>query len=118
MTGKRATARWAVIAAATLALLIGGSFVWVWLRAEHSNPCGAGQVAGGDIGGPFTLVDQNGKTVTDKDVIKGPTLVYFGYTFCPDVCPLDLARNAEAVDILEESGKKTLETKLASEQNF
>ena len=66
--------------------------------------CRASNVAGGSgtIGGPFTLVDETGKTVTDKDVITGPTLVYFGYTFCPDVCPLDNARNAEAVTILEE----------------
>jgi protein SCO1/2 len=67
--------------------------------------CRAGAVGGGAIGGPFTLTDENGKTVTDKDVITGPTLVYFGYTFCPDVCPLDAARNAEAVDILESKGK-------------
>jgi protein SCO1/2 len=45
-----------------------------------------------------------GETVTDKDVIDQPTLIYFGYTFCPDVCPMDAARNAEAVDILEERG--------------
>jgi protein SCO1/2 len=49
-------------------------------------------------------VDETGKTVTDKDVITKPSLVYFGYTFCPDVCPLDNARNADAVDILEEKG--------------
>jgi protein SCO1 len=42
--------------------------------------------------------------VTDKDVITKPSLVYFGYTFCPDVCPLDNARNVEVVDILEEMG--------------
>ncbi len=66
--------------------------------------CRSGQVAGGTIGGPFTLVDETGKTVTDKDVLTKPSLVYFGYTFCPDVCPFDNARNAEAVDILEESG--------------
>jgi len=43
-------------------------------------------------------------TVTDAQVFSQPSLVYFGYTFCPDVCPLDNARNAEAVDILEEKG--------------
>ena len=66
--------------------------------------CRASSVMGGagSIGGPFTLVDETGKTVTDKDVITEPTLVYFGYTFCPDVCPLDVSRNAEAVTILEE----------------
>lgn len=56
------------------------------------------------IGGPFELVNQQGETVTDTDVIEGLTLVYFGYTFCPDVCPFDTARNAEAVEILEAQG--------------
>lgn len=68
--------------------------------------CRIGNVAGGtaSIGGPFELVDETGKTVTDKDVITKPTLVYFGYTFCPDVCPLDSARNGEAAVILQERG--------------
>ncbi len=61
-------------------------------------------MAGGDIGGPFTLVDATGATVTDRDVITTPTILYFGYTFCPDVCPLDAARNADAVALLEERG--------------
>ncbi|MEZ5777060.1 MAG: SCO family protein [Paracoccaceae bacterium] len=59
---------------------------------------------GGAIGGPFTLTDEDGRTVTEKDVLTGPSLVYFGYTYCPDVCPADTARNAEAVDALEEMG--------------
>lgn len=68
--------------------------------------CRTGQVAGGSgqIGGPFTLVDAEGETVTDADVITEPSLLYFGYTFCPDVCPLDVARNAVTVDLLEERG--------------
>jgi len=64
--------------------------------------CSASAVAGGNIGGPFELVSEAGETVTDADVITDPTLVYFGYTFCPDVCPLDSARNAEALDLLAE----------------
>lgn len=69
--------------------------------------CRAGQIAGGTaaIGGPFTLVSETGETVTDKEVIDQPALIYFGYTFCPDVCPVDVARNALAVEILEERGK-------------
>lgn len=67
-------------------------------------PCNAGAVAGGDIGGPFTLVDETGTTVTDVDVITEPSILYFGYTFCPDVCPLDTMRNAQAIDILAEQG--------------
>ncbi len=42
------------------------------------------------IGGPFTLVDQNGATVTAADFKGEPTLVFFGYTHCPDVCPTTL----------------------------
>lgn len=68
--------------------------------------CRASTIAGGAgaIGGPFELVNAQGETVTDVDVITEPAIIYFGYTFCPDVCPLDTARNAEAVDVLEERG--------------
>ena len=52
------------------------------------------------IGGPFALTDQNGKTVT-SDSLKGkPTLIYFGYTFCPDVCPTSLLLMETAVEQL------------------
>ena len=73
---------------------------------EQFAQCREGQVAGGasSIGGPFELVSETGETVTDKDVITEPTLLYFGYTFCPDVCPLDTARNAEVAEILEQRG--------------
>lgn len=73
-------------------------------QEEAFAQCSESSVAGGDIGGPFTLVSQTGETVTEKDVITKPSLIYFGYTFCPDVCPLDAARNAEAVDLLTERG--------------
>lgn len=68
--------------------------------------CRASAVGTGvaSIGGPFELIDENGNQVTEKDVITKPTLVYFGYTFCPDVCPLDNARNAEALDLLQGQG--------------
>ena len=68
--------------------------------------CRGGQIAGGagQIGGSFTLVDGSGATVTEKDVIDKPALIYFGYTFCPDVCPVDSARNAAAADILKQRG--------------
>lgn len=93
-------------AVAIVAGLLGGSAYWVYSNQSGDvfAQCRGGQVGGGSIGGPFTLVNGNGETVTDKDVITKPTLVYFGYTFCPDVCPLDNVRNAEAVDILEEMG--------------
>jgi protein SCO1/2 len=42
------------------------------------------------IGGPFNLIDQHGKPVTDQDLKGRPALVFFGYTHCPDVCPTTL----------------------------
>lgn len=68
--------------------------------------CRRGSVAGGapDLGGPFTLTDGSGAAVGFDDVVTEPTLLYFGYTFCPDFCPTDLARNAVAADILAERG--------------
>jgi protein SCO1/2 len=45
---------------------------------------------GARIGGPFTLINQDGRTVTDKDFAGRYRIVYFGYTFCPDVCPTSL----------------------------
>ena len=47
-------------------------------------------LAGARIGGAFSLTDSNGRTVTDRSFPGQYTLVYFGYTFCPDVCPVDL----------------------------
>ena len=93
-------------ALAMVLAFLGGTYAFVEYKKAGSAfaDCGAGQAAGGDIGGPFSLIDEAGKTVTDADVITKPTLVYFGYTFCPDVCPLDAARNAEAVDILQDQG--------------
>lgn len=47
-------------------------------------------LAGARIGGPFSLTDQNGRTVTERDFAGKYRIVYFGYTFCPDVCPVDV----------------------------
>ena len=94
----------ALFGTVTLAAAAGlGLFVWQSQQSAEA-PCGNTAIAGSTIGGPFELVSETGQTVTDRDVITGPTLVYFGYTFCPDVCPLDSARNALAVDILAEQG--------------
>lgn len=66
--------------------------------------CRSGNVAGGTIGGPFELTDETGASITDQQVFSKPALVYFGYASCPDVCPLDNARNVEAVGILKSAG--------------
>ena len=53
-------------------------------------------------------MDTNGQLVTEKDIIDAPSLIYFGYTFCPDICPMDAVRNSEAVDLLYEKGKRAI----------
>ena len=59
---------------------------------------------GTKLGAPFELTDHNGVRVSSEDLITEPTLLYMGYTFCPDVCPLDTARNAQAVTLLADLG--------------
>lgn len=99
---------YALVAGGVLVLGLSGILVATMFARPESGigVCGDGQVAGGaaQIGGPFELVNAAGETVTDKDVLTEPSLVYFGYTFCPDVCPLDTSRNAEAIDLLSERG--------------
>lgn len=56
--------------------------------------------------GPFSLVDHRGKAVTDKDFLGKFMLVYFGYTHCPDLCPIDLQVMVQAIDILGEQNEK------------
>lgn len=97
------------IAAAAAVCLVTAGLVAVWYISRGSGntafaQCSTSAVGGADIGGPFELINAAGETVTDQDVITEPSIIYFGYTFCPDVCPLDNARNAEAVDILAERG--------------
>ncbi|MEM1386849.1 MAG: SCO family protein [Pseudomonadota bacterium] len=97
---------YAIAAAAAAVALIGGTWMLTASRTDALAAClSDGVLRGGDsFGGPFTLVTHRGETVNDKEVITKPSLIYFGYTFCPDVCPLDNARNAAAVDLLTEAG--------------
>lgn len=55
-----------------------------------------------DIGGDFTLVNQDGETVTDNDFRGKAMLIYFGFTYCPDICPTALQQMAYALDQLSE----------------
>ena len=80
----------AVIAAGVLAFVL-------------TNPPGGPRAA--LIGGPFTLKDGNGGTVSDQTLKGRPYLVYFGYTHCPDVCPTELAKIS---DILSKMGDKAI----------
>jgi protein SCO1/2 len=54
----------------------------------------------GPVGGPFTLTDQTGKQRSDTEFRGKQMIVYFGYTYCPDVCPTDLMAITQALDAL------------------
>lgn len=56
------------------------------------------------IGGPFELTDGDGKTVTEADLLDQWALIYFGFTQCPDICPAELSKVGEALNILESHG--------------
>lgn len=77
----------------------------VWLQEDGANRLGLGDLGismpgGVSMGGPFTLVDTAGATVTEATYRGRWMLVFFGYTFCPDVCPTELQTVAAAMDLL------------------
>lgn len=90
------------------AAFLAGGLVAAGLTILPSDPyrdCRTERIAGLDeLGGPFALMTETGALITDAKLFERPALVYFGYTFCPDICPLDNGRNAVAVDILAEQG--------------
>ena len=83
MTGLGAirAVTWAAIAALVIVIGFAG---WQWQK-------GGSPIAGIAIGGPFQLTDQHGATVTEASLKGHPSAMFFGYTFCPDVCPTTLS---------------------------
>jgi protein SCO1/2 len=84
--------RIAVYAFALLSLAVGGAMV-AW-KAEIDR-WAANTIAG--IGGPFELITQQGKPFTRDDLLGRPHILYFGFTFCPDLCPTTLFQLARIV---------------------
>jgi len=81
-----------------IAALAGGL---LWHESQLVPGLGRNVVTGqADIGGSFRLIDQTGKTVSDRDFRGRYMLVYFGYSFCPDVCPTTLGVMAQALEKL------------------
>jgi protein SCO1/2 len=74
-------AAWAAVV--VLVIVAGGLFLW---RSEDGSP----GIAAATIGGPFQLVDQRGAIVTEAALKGHPSALFFGYTYCPDVCPTTL----------------------------
>ena len=87
-----------------VAALIGGV---LWYESEKVPGLGRVVTTGqADVGGPFQLTDQSGKRVSDKDFRGRYMLIYFGYSFCPDVCPTTLAVMAQALEKLGDRSQR------------
>jgi protein SCO1/2 len=86
------TTRPLVIVAAFAGSLVVGLLVMMSLLGGFR-----GVAAPAGIGGPFQLTDQTGRTVTEKNLLGHPTLVLFGFTHCPDVCPTELFEMSEVL---------------------
>ena len=86
-----------VIWAALVLLLAAGIGSYAYVKGRLHGPESSGTAL---VGGPFTMVDQDGRQVTEKDFLGKYMLVFFGYTFCPDVCPTELQVMTAAIDQL------------------
>ena len=85
----------AAVMVAAIAVAAGATALWMGLALRAQIRAGAT-----DIGGPFTLVDDRGAQVTEAALKGKPTVMYFGYTFCPEVCPTTLTDLAQWMQML------------------
>jgi len=93
---------------ALLTIVAIGAYDWDWPAGSQTGSvsadaeCAPGTATDVQIGGPFELVNQDGETVTEADFQDKYMLVYFGFTFCPDTCPIALETMSVA---LEQAGE-------------
>ncbi len=91
------------LALASAAAAATGGAAWMlaaaWLSPNRQPAVQVALPPGIAIGGPFSLVDETGYRVTDQTFRGRFMLVYFGFTYCPDVCPTELAKMAAALDL-------------------
>ena len=88
-----------IVAAFAVSLAIGLGLT-LWLLG------GPRSVTASAIGGPFQLVDQSGQPVTDKNLKGKPTIMFFGFTHCPDVCPTALFEMSEILRAMGNDAKR------------
>ena len=91
----------------TLSLLAG--FALIGCQSETPKAAGVSgktvvSTGTASIGGPFTLTDETGAKVTEADLLGKPHLIYFGFAYCPDVCPTSLQKLGAAQQIMGAAG--------------
>ncbi|MBA4208859.1 MAG: SCO family protein [Parvibaculum sp.] len=96
----------ALAAGIVLAILAGVALSEFLAGTAENRNAGASSSAAASVGGPFTLVNHEGETVTEEDFRGRYMLLYFGFTFCPDVCPTELGAMASAINALGEKGEQ------------
>ncbi len=92
-----------VIFAATILLIAAGIGGYAWMSRQLLPPAAQGVAL---VGGPFTMTDHNGRRVSEKDFLGKHMLVFFGYTYCPDICPTELQVMTAALDAMGPEGEK------------
>ena len=102
MTAGTPSARMRILA--VLAAFLAGALalfavVWVTLPKEATQAS--------SVGGPFRLIDQNGRVVTEQDFKGKPFIVFFGFTYCPDICPTTLFDISEVLQRLGPDAERT-----------
>lgn len=99
-----------LLGAALGVIAVAGYVAWTGYtqssQATRSLPPGVPAFAKANVGGPFEVVDHGGRTVTHEDFLGQYTVYYFGFTFCPDVCPTELSVIASAVDLLGDAAEQ------------
>lgn len=85
-----------------------GALAAIWLYALENQPGriktqSAGQAL---IGKPFSLTDHNGNTRTSADFAGKYMMIYFGYTYCPDICPTDLSKITRSLELIGDKAKR------------
>jgi protein SCO1 len=95
------TTRPLVIVAAFAGSLLVGLVLMLWAFGGLRNVA-----APAAIGGPFQLTDQAGQTVTEKNLQGRPTLIFFGFTHCPDICPTSLFEISEVLRAMGEDADR------------
>src|SRR5215468_12591220 len=83
-----------IIAAFAVSLAV-GLLLMTWLMGDLRKVA-----APAAIGGPFQLTDQAGQAITENNLKGRPTLIFFGYTHCPDVCPTSLFEISEVLRVM------------------